>query len=77
MLGLLEVYDPLDVLVEFMSCINKVSLIPPGRPWPRTSVLGLRDHLRQELSKIRKVRAEEAGLKNQSLSGVVCGQLTS
>lgn len=42
-----------------------------------TGVLGLRDDLSQQLSKVGDILAQEAGLKNEGLSGVVCVQLTS
>ena len=43
----------------------------------RTRILGLRDNLGKELGEVGQVLAEEAGLQNEGLPGVVRGQLAS
>jgi hypothetical protein len=45
--------------------------------WQRTGVFGLRDDLGQELEEVREIGAEEAGLNNQSLTGVLGRQLAA
>ncbi len=44
---------------------------------PRTGILGLGDNLGQQLGEVGEVLAEEAGLQDESLAGVVRGQLAS
>ncbi len=43
----------------------------------RTGILGLRDDLGEELGEVRQMIAKEAGLDNEGLAGVICGQLAS
>lgn len=42
-----------------------------------TGVLGQRDDLAQKLCEVREIIAEKAGLKDNSLAGMRCSQLTT